>query len=157
MRRASSLTLTAFREVFSARARRLLSFVGPAVLVSVGYTDPGNWATDLEGGARFGYSLAWVLVASSTMAILLQTLSARLGLVSGLNLAEACRAAYAPRVNVLLWILAEIGIVACDAAEVVGSAIALNMLFGLPLMLGAVLTALDVLVVLALQHQRLGV
>src|SRR4051812_30719278 len=146
-----------FRQAMSARLRRMLAFVGPAVLVSVGYTDPGNWATDLEGGARFGYSLTWVLVASSTMAILLQTLSARLGIVSGLNLAEACRAGYSARVSVVLWMLAEVAIVACDAAEVVGSAIALNLLFGVPLMVGAVLTALDVLVVLALQHRRLAV
>jgi manganese transport protein len=140
-----------------ARIRRTLTLLGPALLVSVGYTDPGNWATDLEGGAKFGYGLVWVLVASSTMAIVLQTLSARLGIVSGLNLAQGCRQAYSPRVNAGLWVLAEIGIVACDAAEVVGSAIALNMLFGLPLVLGAILTALDVLVVLVLQHRRLAV
>jgi manganese transport protein len=139
------------------RALTFLRFAGPAVLVSVGYIDPGNWATDLEGGSRFGYRLLWVLVASSTIAVLLQTLSARLGIVTGKNLAQACRAAYTPRVNVALWLLAEFGIIACDSAEVVGSAIALNLLFGLPLILGAVLTALDVLVVLFLQHRRLAV
>lgn len=139
------------------RSRRFLGFAGPAVLVSVGYIDPGNWATDLEGGSRFGYSLLWVLVASSTIAVLLQTLSARLGIVTGKNLAQACRAAYSPRINVALWALAEFGIIACDSAEVVGSAIALNLLFGLPLVLGAILTALDVLVVLFLQHRRLAV
>ncbi|HKO49817.1 MAG TPA: Nramp family divalent metal transporter [Polyangiaceae bacterium] len=139
------------------RARRLFGLAGPAVLVSVGYIDPGNWATDLEAGARFGYRLAWVLVASSTIAVLLQTLSARLGIVSGRNLAETCHDCYSPRVNVGLWALAELGIIACDSAEVVGSAIALNLLFGVPLVLGALLTALDVLVVLALQHRRLVV
>jgi manganese transport protein len=127
------------------------------MLVSVGYIDPGNWATDLEGGARFGYRLIWVLVASSLIAVLLQTLSARLGIVTGKNLAEACRSAYSRRVNVALWALAEIGIIACDSAEVVGSAIALKLLFGVPLLLGATLTALDVLIVLALQHRRLAV
>jgi manganese transport protein len=138
-------------------SRQLLRIVGPAVLVSVGYIDPGNWATDLEGGARFGYRLLWVLVLSSTVAVLLQTISARLGIVSGKNLAQACRLGYSPRVNVALWALAEVGIIACDSAEVVGSAIALNLLFGLPLVLGASLTALDVLVVLILQHRRLAV
>ena len=139
------------------RVRRSVTLLGPALLVSVGYTDPGNWATDLEGGAKFGYGLVWVLVASSTMAIVLQSLSARLGIVSGMNLAQGCRLIYSPRVNAFLWVLAEVAIVACDAAEVVGSAIALNMLFGLPLVLGAILTALDVLVVLLLQHRRLAV
>lgn len=141
----------------AGNARRLLAFLGPATLISVGYIDPGNWATDLEGGARFGYGLLWVLVGSSVMAVLLQSLSARLGIVSGLNLAQACRAAYSRRVARGLWILAEIGIVACDAAEVMGSAIALNMLFGLPLLLGAVLTTLDVLVILVLQDRRIAV
>jgi len=136
--------------------RRLLGLAGPAVLVSVGYIDPGNWATDVEGGSRFGYRLLWVLVASSTIAVLLQTLSARLGIVTGKNLAQACRVAYSPRVNVALWALAELGIIACDSAEVVGSAIALNLLFGLPLLLGALLTAVDVLVVLFLQHRRMA-
>jgi len=139
------------------RARPLLRYAGPAVLVSVGYIDPGNWATDLEGGSRFGYRLLWVLVASSTIAVLLQTLSARLAIITGKNLAQACRAAYSPRINAGLWLLAELGIIACDSAEVVGSAIALNLLFGLPLIVGAVLTALDVLVVLFLQHRRLAV
>jgi len=139
------------------RVRKLLALAGPAVLVSVGYVDPGNWATDLEGGARFGYRLAWVLVVSSTIAVLLQTLSARLGIVTGRNLAEACHDHYSSRVNVGLWALAELGIIACDSAEVVGSAIALHMLFGLPLVLGALLTALDVLLLLALQHRRTSV
>jgi len=137
--------------------RRVLRLCGPALLVSVGYVDPGNWATDLEGGSRFGYQLFWVLIASSTVAVLLQTLSAKLGIVTGSNLAQACRDAYSPRVNIALWALAEFGIIACDSAEVVGSAIALNLLFGVPLWLGAGLTALDVLVLLALQHRRLAV
>jgi manganese transport protein len=121
-------------------------------MVSVGYMDPGNWATDLEGGARFGHQLLWVLLASNLMALLLQGLSAKLGLVTGLDLAQACRANYAPKVSVSLWVLAEIAIIACDLAELLGSAIALNLLFGLPLVLGAALTSLDVLVILGLQR-----
>ena len=140
-----------------ASLRRLLLVCGPALLVSVGYVDPGNWATDLEGGSRFGYQLFWVLVASSAVAVVLQTLSAKLGIVTGTNLAQACRDAYSPRINLALWALAEFGIIACDSAEVVGSAIALNLLFGVPLWLGAGLTALDVLVLLVLQHRRLAV
>src|SRR3954465_12551244 len=103
--------------------KRMFAFAGPAYLVSVGYMDPGNWATDLEGGARFGYQLVWVLVLSSVMALALQVLSARLGLASGHDLASACRLAYAPAVSGTLWILAEIAIVACDVAELLGSAI----------------------------------
>src|SRR6059058_3264613 len=113
--------------------RRLFAFAGPAYLVSVGYMDPGNWATDLEGGARFGYRLLWVLVMSNIMALLLQTLSARLGIVSGRDLAQACRDHYSKTVSIALWILCEIAIVACDLAEVLGTAIAINLLFGLPL------------------------
>jgi manganese transport protein len=148
---------TSLSKRLAERGRLFFGLIGPAIMVSVGYVDPGNWATDLEGGSRFGYRLIWVLVASSTIAVLLQTLSARLGIVTGRNLAQACRAAYSPRVNVALWILAELGIIAMDGAEVVGSAIALNMLFGVPLMLGAILTALDVLLVLFLQHRQLPV
>jgi manganese transport protein len=129
--------------------RSWLSFLGPACLVSVGYMDPGNWATDLEGGARFGYQLLWVLVLSNVAALLLQSMSARLALGSGLDLASACRAAYSPRVGFGLWILAELAIVACDLAELVGSAVALELLFGLPLVWGAALTSVDVLIVLA--------
>src|ERR1700676_1044383 len=119
--------------------RRMFAFAGPAYLVSVGYMDPGNWATDLEGGARFGYRLLWVLVMSNAMAILLQTLSARLGIVSGRDLAQACRETYPRAVNLSLWFLCEIAIVACDLAEVLGAAIALNLLFHIPL-LAAVFT-----------------
>ena len=110
--------------------RRLFAFSGPAYLVSVGYMDPGNWATDLEGGARFGYQLLWVLVMSNAMAMLLQTLSARLGIVRGLDLAQACREAYPQSVSFALWVLCEIAIAACDLAEVLGAAIGLNLLFG---------------------------
>src|SRR5579862_228217 len=131
--------------------RRMFAFAGPASLVSVGYMDPGNWATDLEGGARFGYQLLWVLVLSNAMAILLQTLSARLGIVTGRDLAQACRESYSQLVCNSLWVLSEIAIAACDLAEVLGAAIALKLLFGLPLMAGVLLTGLDVLLVLALQ------
>jgi len=133
--------------------RRRFAFLGAAALVSVGYFDPGNWATDLEGGARYGYQLLWVLVLSGVIATLLQTLSARLGMVSGLNLAAACRVYYPRSLRIPLWLLAEVAIVACDLAEVLGSAIALNLLFGLPLLAGTLLTAGDVLLILALQRQ----
>jgi manganese transport protein len=118
------------------RWRRLLAFAGPAYLVSVGYMDPGNWATDLEGGARFGYRLIWVLVVSNLMALLLQTLSARLGIVTRRDLAQACRDEYPRAVSYTLWILCELAIIACDLAEVLGAAIGLNLLFHLPMMLG---------------------
>jgi manganese transport protein len=135
--------------------RRLFAFSGPAYLVSVGYMDPGNWATDLEGGARFGYQLLWVLVMSNAMALLLQTLSARLGIIRGLDLAQACREAYPKSVSFSLWILCEVAIAACDLAEVLGAAIGLNLLFGLPLLAGVLLTATDTL--LLLWFQRFGI
>jgi manganese transport protein len=128
--------------------RRMLAFAGPAYLVSVGYMDPGNWATDIEGGARFGYRLLWVLLLSNAMAILLQTLAARLGIVSGRDLAQACREAYPRPVCNALWVLCEIAIAACDLAEVLGAAIALHLLFGLPLVFGVLATAADTLLVL---------
>jgi manganese transport protein len=128
--------------------RRMLAFSGPAYLVSVGYMDPGNWATDLEGGARFGYQLLWVLVMSNLMAMLLQTLSARLGLIRGRDLAQACRESYPPAVNYSLWILCELAIAACDLAEILGAAIALNLLFKMPLLYGVLLTSFDALVIL---------
>src|SRR5262252_2960705 len=131
--------------------KRMFAFAGPAYLVSVGYMDPGNWATDLEGGARFGYKLLWVLVMSNAMAILLQTLSARLGIVAGRDLAQACREAYPKRVNIALWILCEIAIAACDLAEVLGAAIGLNLLFHIPLLVGVLLTAADTLLLLWFQ------
>jgi manganese transport protein len=135
--------------------RRLLVFGGPAYLVSVGYMDPGNWATDLEGGARFGYSLIWVLLLSNLMALLLQTLSARLGIVTGRDLAQSCGDEYPKPVTIALWLLCEIAIIACDLAEVLGTAIALQLLFGLPLVWGVSITAFDAVVLLALQ--RFGV
>jgi manganese transport protein len=128
--------------------RKFLAFSGPAYLVSVGYMDPGNWATDLEGGARFGYQLLWVLVMSNLMAVLLQTLCARLGIVRGVDLAQACRQAYPKPVNYALWILCELAIAACDLAEVLGAAIALNLLFKLPLLWGVLITTLDTLLIL---------
>ncbi|HWD40840.1 MAG TPA: Nramp family divalent metal transporter, partial [Fimbriimonas sp.] len=132
--------------------RKLFAFAGPGYLVAVGYMDPGNWATDLAGGARFGYTLLSVIMLSNLMAILLQALAARLGIASGRDLAQACRDHYSRPVTIVLWILCEIAIAACDLAEVIGAAIALNLLFGLPLIWGVILTSLDVLVVLYLQH-----
>ncbi|WP_406697543.1 Nramp family divalent metal transporter [Singulisphaera sp. Ch08] len=132
--------------------KRLFAFMGPAYLVSVGYMDPGNWATDLEGGARFGYALIWVLLMSNLMAVLLQTLSARLGVVTGHDLAQACRAEYSPRVNFVLWILAEVAIAATDLAEVLGTIIALKLLFGMPLLWGCAITAFDTFLLLWLQR-----
>jgi manganese transport protein len=134
--------------------RRLLVFAGPAYLVSVGYMDPGNWATDLAGGARFGYQLVWVLLMSNLMAMLLQTLSARLGVATGKDLAQACRDWYPRPLTYPLWLLCEVAIIACDLAEVLGAAIGLKLLFGLPLLAGVLITALDVLLLLALS--RLG-
>ena len=130
----------------------MLAFAGPAYLVSVGYMDPGNWATDLEGGARFGYELLWVVALSNLMAILLQTLAARLGIVAGRDLAQACREAYPRPVCNALWVLCEIAIGACDLAEVLGAAIALHLLFGLPLVAGVVVTAADTILVLWLSR-----
>jgi len=133
----------------------MFAFAGPAYLVSVGYMDPGNWATDLEGGARFGYQLLWVLVLSNLLAILLQTLSARLGIVAQRDLAQACRETYPRPISYSLWFLCEIAIAACDLAEVLGAAIALNLLFHIPLLIGVLLTAADTL--LLLWFTRLGI
>ena len=134
--------------------RRFLGFVGPGFLVSVGYMDPGNWATDLAGGSQFGYALLWVILLSNLMAILFQHLCVRLNVATGLDLAQACRERYSPAVGKFLWFAAQLGIVAMDLAELLGSAIALQILFGIPLFFGAIITALDVLVLLALT--RLG-
>ena len=134
--------------------RRFLGFVGPGFLVSVGYMDPGNWATDLAGGSQYGYALLWVILLTNLMAILFQHLCVRLNVATGLDLAQACRARYSPLVTKFLWLAAQIGIVAMDLAELLGSAIALQILFGIPLFFGAIITALDVLVLLALT--RLG-
>ena len=133
--------------------RRMLAFTGPGLLVAVGYMDPGNWATDLAGGAQFGYLLLSVVLISNLMAMLLQHLALKLGIVTGQDLAQACRDHYSKPVAVTLWILCEIAIIACDLAEVIGSAIALNLLFHLPLILGVLLTSADVLLILFLQHR----
>ena len=133
--------------------RKLWAFSGPGFLVAVGYMDPGNWATDIAGGSRFAYRLIFVLMMSNLMAVLLQTLAARLGIVTQRDLAQACRDYFSRRTSFALWVLCEIAIAACDLAEVIGSAIALNLLFGLPLIWGVCLTALDVLVILYLQHK----
>jgi manganese transport protein len=134
------------------RWKKLLAFFGPAYLISVGYMDPGNWATDIEGGSRFGYTLVWVLLASNLMAVLLQTLSARLGIASGRDLAQACRDNYPRPVALSLWLLCELAIAACDLAEVLGTAIGLQLLFGLPLIAGVLITAVDSLFFLAIQN-----
>ena len=133
--------------------RKMFAFAGPGYLVAVGYMDPGNWATDLAGGARYGYTLLSVIMLSNLMAILLQALAARLGIASGRDLAQACRDSYSRPVTIVLWVLCEIAIAACDLAEVIGAAIALNLLFHLPLIWGVTLTALDVLIVLFMQHR----
>ncbi len=135
--------------------KRLIAFAGPAYLVSVGYMDPGNWATDIEGGARFGYRLLWVLVVSNFMALLLQTLSSRLGIVTGRDLAQACNDEYPKFVSRVLWVLGEVAIIACDLAEVLGAAIGLNLLFGLPLLIGVLVTSADTLLVL--WFSRMGI
>ncbi|MCW3070423.1 MAG: iron transporter [Bacteroidetes bacterium] len=131
--------------------KKLFAFMGPAYLVSVGYMDPGNWATDIAGGSQFGYKLLWVLIMSNLMALLLQSLSARLGLVRGLDLAQASRAAFPPAINFFNWVLAEIAIAACDLAEVIGMAIGLQLLFHIPLLAGVSITVLDTLLILFLQ------
>jgi manganese transport protein len=131
--------------------RKVLAFAGPGYLVAVGYMDPGNWATDIGGGSKFGYTLLSVVLISNLMAMFLQALSAKLGIASGRDLAQACREHYSPRTGIFLWIVCEIAIAACDLAEVLGSAVALKLLFGLPLLAGVLITAFDVLIVLALQ------
>ncbi len=135
--------------------RRLLAFSGPAYMVSVGYMDPGNWATDIAGGSHFGYSLLWVLVVSNLMALLLQTLSARLGIVAGRDLAQACRDLYPKGVRIALWVFCEVAIAACDLAEVIGTVIGLHLLFGLPFAWGLLVTVFDTFLLLAIQ--RLGI
>ena len=132
--------------------KRMFAFAGPAYLVSVGYMDPGNWATDLEGGAWFGYTLIWVLLMSNAMAVLLQTLSARLGIVTGRDLAQACRENYPKSVSFALWILCEIAIAACDLAEVLGTAIGINLLFKVPLLIGVIITGFDTMLFLVIQQ-----
>ena len=132
--------------------RRLAGFIGPGFLISVGYMDPGNWATDIAGGARFGYTLLFVIMASNLMAILLQSLSLKLGIATERDLAQMCHQSYGPRISYALWIGAEIAIAACDMAEVIGSAIALELLFHIPLFYGVLITSLDVLLILLMQR-----
>ena len=131
--------------------RKILAFAGPGYLVAVGYMDPGNWATDIGGGSKFGYTLLSVILISNLMAMFLQALSAKLGIATGRDLAQACREHYSRRTGLFLWVVCEIAIAACDLAEVLGSAVALKLLFGLPLLAGVLITAFDVLIVLALQ------
>lgn len=133
--------------------RKLLAFAGPGLLVAVGYMDPGNWATDIAGGAKFGYTLLVVILVSNIFAMILQHLSLKLGIVAQRDLAQACRHSYSAPVNFMLWILCEIAIAACDLAEVLGSAIALNLLFGIPLFWGVIITVLDVLLILYFQNK----
>lgn len=132
--------------------RKFLTISGPAYLVSVGYMDPGNWATDLAGGSKFGYQLLWVVLLSNLMAIFLQNLCVRMGVVARLDLAQACRDYYPRPAAIILWLLCEVAIIACDLAEVIGSAIGLNLLFGIPLVMGVLLTGADVLLLLGLMH-----
>ncbi|SDF75767.1 manganese transport protein [Fontibacillus panacisegetis] len=133
--------------------RKFLAFAGPGYMVAVGYMDPGNWATDIEGGSRFGYTLLSVILISNLMAILLQSLSSKLGIVTGKDLAQACRDNYSKPVSIMLWILCELAITATDLAEVIGAAIALNLLFGIPIIYGVMITAIDVLLILLLQNK----
>nr|WP_306519639.1 Nramp family divalent metal transporter [Gemmatimonas sp.] len=133
--------------------RKLVAFAGPGYLVAVGYMDPGNWATDLAGGSRFGYALLSVILLSNLMAVLLQGLASKLGIVTGRDLAQACRDHYSHRTGLVLWILCELAIAACDLAEVIGTAIALNLLFGISLPVGIAITAFDVMIVLFLQNR----
>ena len=129
------------------------AFAGPGYLVAVGYMDPGNWATDLAGGSAFGYTLLSVILLSNLMAMVLQSLAAKLGIVTGLDLAQACAAQYGRFTRISLWLLCELAIVACDIAEVIGTAIALQLLFGIPMVWGVLLTAADVLLILYLQQR----
>ncbi|MEN0076775.1 MAG: Nramp family divalent metal transporter, partial [Paracraurococcus sp.] len=133
--------------------RRLLAFIGPGYLVAVGYMDPGNWATALAGGSAFGYTLLTVALLSSLMAMLLQALCARVGIATGRDLAQLCRDRFSRPTSLGLWVLAEIAICATDLAELIGTAIALQLLFGIPLIIGVMLTALDALLILWLQHR----
>src|SRR3954447_20055245 len=133
--------------------RKLIAFAGPGFLVAVGYMDPGNWATDLAAGSRYNYRLLSVILLSNLIAILLQSLCIKLGVATGRDLAQACRDHYSRPVSIALWIIAEIAIAACDLAEVIGSAIALNLLFRIPLVIGVVITAADVLLILLLENK----
>ncbi len=149
---SESYATVAIPQVGAPFWRKFGAFAGPGYLVAVGYMDPGNWATDLAGGSAFGYTLLSVILLSNMMAMLLQALAAKLGIVTGMDLAQACRAHYSPPVRMALWALCELAIIACDLAEVIGTAIALQLLFGIPLVLGVCLTAADVLLILLLQQ-----
>lgn len=160
--RATDPNSTSLPEVFASVSlpaassswwRRFLAFVGPGYMVSVGYMDPGNWATDLQGGAQFGYTLLCVIMLSNLMAILLQALSARLGIATGRDLAQACRDHFAPPVAIVLWLACELAIIACDLAEVIGTAVALQLLFHIPLLMGAMVSVLDAFIVLFLMNK----
>src|SRR6478752_8640827 len=158
MKRQSEKSLSEVHESVSIPHKKnfwktLLAFLGPAYMVSVGYMDPGNWATDIAGGSQFGYKLIWVLLMSNIMALLLQSLGARLGVVKGLERAQASRQQYAPWANISLYILAEIAIAACDLAEIIGMAIGLNLLFDLPLAYGVCITVLDTFLLLFLLNK----
>ncbi|QAY65726.1 Nramp family divalent metal transporter [Paenibacillus protaetiae] len=133
--------------------RKFLAFAGPGYLVAVGYMDPGNWATDIAGGSMFGYSLLSVILLSNLMAIVLQALAGKLGIATGRDLAQACREHYSKPVSIVLWVLCELAIAACDLAEVIGTAIALNLLFGIPVLYGVIITVVDVFIILLLQHK----
>ena len=133
--------------------KKLFAFAGPGLMVAVGYMDPGNWATDIAGGSQFGYTLLSVILLSNIFAIILQHLSLKLGIAAERDLAQACRDHFSPTVNFILWVLCEIAIIACDLAEVIGSAIALNLLFGIPLPIGILITGIDVLLILMLQSK----
>jgi manganese transport protein len=133
--------------------KKFMAFVGPGYLVAVGYMDPGNWATDIAGGSMFGYTLLSIIVLSNLMAMLLQALSGKLGIVTGKDLAQNCRDHYSKKVSIGLWVLCELAIAACDLAEVIGSAIALNLLFGIPILYGVMITSMDVMVILLLQNK----
>src|SRR6476619_1740406 len=128
--------------------RKMLAFAGPGYMVAVGYMDPGNWATDIAGGSKFGYTLLSVIMISNLMAILLQALAARLGIAADRDLAQACSDAFSRPVGIALWLICELAIIACDVAEVIGSAIALQLLFGIPMLYGALITAADVFLLL---------
>lgn len=145
----SSVRLTTSGQLW----RRAAGFIGPGFMVAVGYMDPGNWATDLAAGSKYGYTLLFVIMASNLMAILLQSLALKLGIATERDLAQACRDRYSRPVNITLWIFAEIAIAACDLAEVIGSAIALQLLFGIPLIVGVLITSVDVLLILLLEHR----
>src|SRR5260370_2813510 len=159
--KSSAAILPSLEEILSSvpisqnqsRWRRFLAFSGPAFLISVGYMDPGNWATDLEAGSKFGYLLLWVLLLSNFMALLLQTLSSRLGIVTGRDLAQACRENYPRPAAVALWIICEIAIAACDLAEVIGTIIALKLLFNIPYLWGLAIAAGDTFILFALQRR----